>query len=84
MRKRERERERGRDGGREGILSRLRSTVFNVMNREIMTWAKIKSLTFNWLSHPGTPDEVTLSVQIFINDFKVVCACLCVYVTLLL
>ena len=27
------------------------------MNREIMTWAEIKSLTLNRLSHPGTPES---------------------------
>jgi len=25
---------------------------------EIMTWDKIKSLTLNWLSHPGTPPTI--------------------------
>ena len=28
---------------------------FNLTNLEIMTWAKIKSWTLNWLSHPVTP-----------------------------
>ena len=26
-----------------------------LMNREIMTWAKIKSQMLNWQSHPGAP-----------------------------
>ena len=30
------------------------------MNREIMTWAEIKSLTLSDLNHPGTPREIIL------------------------
>ena len=47
--------------GRERILSRLCAVSaepdvgFDLMNHEILTWAKIKSQMINWLSHPGTP-----------------------------
>ena len=27
-------------------------------NREIMTWANVRSLILNWLSHPGAPGSV--------------------------
>ena len=52
---------RGRERGRERIPSRLcavstePNTGLEVTNREIMTRAKIKSLTLNRLSHPGAP-----------------------------
>ena len=52
---------RGRaERGRHRILSRFHTismepdTGLKPMNRKIMTWAKIKSWTLNWLSHPGT------------------------------
>ena len=52
--------EEGNEGG-ERILSRF-CTInaepdvgLDLTNRDIMTWTKIKSQTFNQLSHPGTP-----------------------------
>ena len=62
----EREREKyewgkGREKGRQRIPSRLRAVStepnagLNLMNREIMTWAEIKSQMPNWLSHQGAP-----------------------------
>ena len=52
---------RGSKGGRARIPSRLCTASaqpyvgLKLMNHEIMTWAKTKSSTLNWLSHPGTP-----------------------------
>ena len=62
--------------GRERILSRLHtvSTEPNAglepTNCKIMTWAKTKSRTLNWLSHPGAPKigflkRVCVSVSVF-------------------
>ena len=61
-----RERETMRRGGaeREGgwettqavsLLSTEPDMGLSLTNREIMAWDKIKSQTFNWLSHPGAP-----------------------------
>ena len=56
-----------RERGRERIPSRLHTGSaeprwgFNLTNREIVTWAKIKSRTSNSLSHPGAP--VTQSLK---------------------
>ena len=50
---------RGRERGRQGIPSRLLTastepdTGLDLMNREIMTWAEIKSRMLNGLSHPA-------------------------------
>ena len=51
-----------REGERK-IPSRLRtdSLGLDLMNREIMTWAEIKSPTLNRLSHPGTPPPFSVS-----------------------
>ena len=62
----ERERKRAREGqerGKHRIHSRFQArdvstepdAGLELMNHEIMTWAKIKSQTLNRLSHPGTP-----------------------------
>ena len=60
-RRRKEEWGRGRKRGRDRIPSRL-CTISSEphaglypTNCEIMTWAKIKSWTLNWLSHPATP-----------------------------
>ena len=38
----------------------------DLTNREITTWAEIKSWTLNWLSHPGTP------IKFFVyQEFKI-------------
>ena len=59
----ERERgERQREKERERIPSRLLTvsaepnTGLKLMNREIITWANIKSWSLNWLRHPGAPE----------------------------
>ena len=59
----ERERKRGR------ILSRLhtqRGAQRDAwsQNSGIITWAKIKSWTINWPSHPGTPQLVLFKVDV--------------------
>ena len=52
---------RGEEEEGERILSRLRAVSMEPnmelipMNHEIMTWAEIKSLMLNWLSHPQVP-----------------------------
>ena len=40
-------------------------------NHEIMTWAEIKSLTLNQLSHPGAPVLTILIVRILITEISV-------------
>ena len=56
-------RERGRKRGKEGMPNRLCAVSaepdagLDLMNRDIMTWAQIKSLMVNQLSHPGTSEE---------------------------
>ena len=65
VRERERERERDHGGGEERGRDRTPRRCLTVRaepnagldltNREIMTWAKIKSWTLNRLSHPGAP-----------------------------
>ena len=66
----DRGRDRGREGGRERerererISSKLHEVSaepdmgLELTNREIMTWAEIKSHMLNQLSHPGTPKAV--------------------------
>ena len=51
------ERERGRERipRRLHAVSREPRAGLKLMNREIMTWAQIKSRTLNWLSHPSAP-----------------------------
>ena len=57
----ERQRERQREGVRERIPSRLRtanmkpSAGLGLTNREIMTWAEIKSQMLTQMSHPDAP-----------------------------
>ena len=52
--------EQGGAGQRKRVPSRLCTAStepdmgLDLMNHEIMTWAKIKSLRLNWLSHPST------------------------------
>ena len=52
---------RGTERGRDRIPSLLcivsiePDLGLELMNHEIMTWAKRKSLTPNWQSHPGAP-----------------------------
>ena len=54
---------RGTEGRRERIPSKLHAVStepnegLDPMNYEIMTWAEIKSLMLNWLSHPSAPWE---------------------------
>ena len=70
-----------RDGGRERIPRRLHalSSKLNIwlelMNCEIMTWAKTKSQTLNWLTHPGTPQTENFYVpcirQLLKSQFNV-------------
>ena len=47
----------GREGAErgEGIPSKPTRSA-NSRNHDIVTWAKTKSHTLNWLSHPGAPD----------------------------
>ena len=61
------ERQRGREGQRDREGARIPSRLCNVnaephmetqlRNREIVTWAQVKSQPLNWLSHPGVPDS---------------------------
>ena len=51
---RERERERERIPSRLHAISAEPNVGLKLMNREIMTWAEIKSCPFNRLSHIGT------------------------------
>ena len=52
---------RGREKGIERIPSRLHTVStepdvgLQLMNRDSMTWVKIRSQMLNWLRHPGTP-----------------------------
>ena len=63
----EREIEDEWERGKETIPSRLCAIGMepdlglDLMNREIMTWAEIKSRTFNWLSHPDAPNPAILT-----------------------
>ena len=46
------------------------------MNREIVTWAEIKSQTLNWLSHPGTPYLKTNILKIILGGLRFLyCVC---------
>ena len=75
---REREREREREGTRKGrgtergiesgAWDRLKLT-----NCEIITWAKIKSWTPNWLSHPGAHLYIFLKSNQAVNRVKSQC-----------
>ena len=71
LRDREQENMQAGEGQRKKIPSRLHLARPNMglklTNREIITWAKIKSWTLNRLSHPGMPQAKNLSV---ILDFS--------------
>ena len=67
------EREHARDGGGDGgggggekkgeNLKQVPCSAWHraeSYNHEIMTWAKIKSSTLKWLSHPGAPNGILL------------------------
>ena len=47
--------ERERENPKQALSSAKPDTGLKLMNRGIMTWAKIKSRMLNQLSHPGTP-----------------------------
>ena len=66
---------RGAEGEGERVSSRLPAEHgaqqgAQSHHTEIMTWAKIKSQIFNWLSHPGAP-ILTLLQKIKIWDIQV-------------
>ena len=70
--KREHKQRRGTERKRERIPSRLCNVStepdvrLELMNFKIMTWAKTKSQSLNWLSHPGAPIfERLLSLKLF-------------------
>ena len=71
---RERERERKREnesqaGSTQPNVSTEPGMELEPTNCEIMTWAKIKSWTFNWLNHPGTPKEFDFFKRVwFLNS----------------
>ena len=67
---RERETERGREGEGEKGKDRERESQesqsnvgLDLMNHEVMTWAKVKSWTLNQLSDPGAPTHPSLNSQ---------------------
>ena len=59
-RERERERERKRIPSRLCIVSAEPNVGLEPTNHDIVTWAETKSLTFNWLSHPGSPELLSI------------------------
>ena len=74
---RESQRERGRENPKRALFCAVSTEPcagLHLTNREIVTWAKIKSQMFNQLSHPGAPACFlfnTVAWYIFSFIFKV-------------
>ena len=69
----QRERERERIPRRLCIVSTESNMGLKPMNHEIMTWAKVKSWTVNWLSHPGAPPIIFLMCACHFSHQQIVC-----------